>query len=243
MRASRKQRLELLQGLIDTDGSHNRKRNQCVFTSTDKALAYQVEELAASLGWKSYTCSHTARGFGVTTTGYQVMFTPVGDNPFKLRRKAALVKPKKVAGATYRIVQEVEPVLSVPTKFIDVDSPDHLYLVTEQFIPTHNCLGDTSRAKLIAKGPKRVYYVQLLLYRRGYQNLGLPVNRIVLLAWPRTKSSLDDLYVWEHVPTPEDEVLVDKVIEQTKHRQQIAELVQAGHLNIMDVKPTPSDDS
>lgn len=119
----------------------------------------------------------------------------------------------------------------------DLYDAEHLALVDHKF------LGDTSRAKLISKGPKRVYYVQLLLYRRGYQNLGLPVNRIVLLAWPRTKSSLDELYVWEHTPTPEDEVLVDQVIEQTKHRQKIAELVIAGHINIMDVPPTPSDDS
>ena len=119
----------------------------------------------------------------------------------------------------------------------DLYDAEYLALVDHKF------LGDTSRAKLIAKGPKRVYYVQLLLYRRGYQNLGLPVNRIVLLAWPRTKSSLDDLYVWEHIPTPEDEVLVDKVIAQTKERQQVAELVKSGALNIMNVKPTPSDDS
>jgi hypothetical protein len=118
-----------------------------------------------------------------------------------------------------------------------------LYDADWKALVDHKFLGDTSRNKLIAKGPKRVYYVQLLLYRRGYQNLGLPVDRIVLLAWPRTKSSLDELYVWEHTPTPEDEVLVDQVIEQTKQRQEVAKLVQAGQLSIMDVKPTPSDDS
>lgn len=118
-----------------------------------------------------------------------------------------------------------------------------LYDANWKALVDHKFLGDTSRAKLIAKGPKRVYYVQLLLYRRGYQNLGLPVERIVLLAWPRTKSSLDDLYVWEHTPTEADEALVDEVIAQTKQRQAIAELVQAGHIGIMDVPPTPSDDS
>lgn len=118
-----------------------------------------------------------------------------------------------------------------------------LYDADWKALVDHKFLGDTSRNKLIAKGPKRVYYVQLLLYRRGYQNLGLPVDRIVLLAWPRTKSSLDELYVWEHTPTPEDEVLVDQVIKQTRQRQEVAKLVQAGQLSIMDVKPTPSDDS
>lgn len=118
-----------------------------------------------------------------------------------------------------------------------------LYDAENLALVDHKFLGDTSRAKLISKGPKRVYYVQLLLYRRGYMNLGLPVNRIVLLAWPRTKSSLDELYVWEHVPVPEDEVLVDEVIRQTHHRQKVADLVTAGHLDIMQVPATPSDDS
>lgn len=107
----------------------------------------------------------------------------------------------------------------------------------------HKFLGDTSRQKLIAHGPKRVYYVQLLLYRRGYVNLGFRVDRIVLLAWPRTKSSLDELYVWEHVPTQEDEDLVDQVLATTRDRQVLAELVKGGQLDVMSVNATPSDDS
>lgn len=118
-----------------------------------------------------------------------------------------------------------------------------LYDAANRALVDHKFLGDSSRAKLIAKGPKRVYYVQLLLYRRGFQYLGLPVDRIVLLAWPRTKSSLDELYVWTHVPTDEDEKLVDQVLAQTKIRQQLAAEVQAGRINIMDVEAVPSDDA
>lgn len=117
-----------------------------------------------------------------------------------------------------------------------------LYDAENRALVDHKFLGDTSRAKLIAKGPKRVYYVQLLLYRRGYQYLGLPVDRIVLLAWPRTKSSLDELYVWTHVPDDADEKLVDQVLEDTRRRQELAELVKAGQLSLMDVPATPSAD-
>lgn len=118
-----------------------------------------------------------------------------------------------------------------------------LYDAANRALVDHKFLGDSSRQKLISKGPKRVYYVQLLLYRRGFQQLGLPVDKIVLLAWPRTKSSLDELYVWTHVPTEEDEQLVDTVLFQTRERQKVAELVKSGHINIMDVPPTPSDDA
>src|SRR5512146_2080184 len=167
MRGSRAQRLELLQGLMDTDGSHNRQRNQCVFTTTSKHLADRVRELAASLGWKSYTCTFTATGFGVATVAYQTMFTPVDGNPFRLTRKAALVQPKKLKGTAYRIIQEVTDTLTVPTKCIDVDSPDHLYLVTDQFIPVHNCQGESVRAALRRSGPPQHYLGQLLLYAVG----------------------------------------------------------------------------
>jgi len=118
-----------------------------------------------------------------------------------------------------------------------------LYDTYTRSLVDHKCLGDSSRQKLIAKGPKRVYYVQLLLYRRGYQNLGLPVDKIVLVAWPRTKSSLDELYVWEHTPTQADEDLVDQVLAQTSERQALAGLVRDGFLNFMDITPAPSDDS
>jgi hypothetical protein len=93
----------------------------------------------------------------------------------------------------------------------------------------HKFLGDSTR--------------QMLLYRRGYQHLGFRVDRIVLLAWPRTKSTLDELHVWEHTPTAEDEELVDRVLAGTKARQELARLVQDGVIDIMDVTPTPSDDS
>lgn len=243
LRASARQRLALLQGLMDSDGSHNQARNQCVFTSTSESLALQVTELAGSLGWKAYQCSFAAHGFGVETTAYQVMFTPLGANPFRLTRKARLVQPKRVAGADYRVVQEVTKVPTVATRCIDVDSPDHLYLATREFIPVHNCQGESTRSKLKSSGPPRHYFVQLLLYRRGYLNLGLPVDRVAIVSWPRTKSTLDEMYVWSHVPTPDDDRLVDDVLVQTRFREEVAQWVRDGRMSLMDVPAVPDDHS
>ncbi|HEY1705568.1 MAG TPA: hypothetical protein VGG75_38270 [Trebonia sp.] len=105
----------------------------------------------------------------------------------------------------------------------------------------HKGQGESTRAKLKANGPPRHYFVQLLLYRRGYQNLGLPVERIAIASWPRTKSTLDDLYVWSHVPTPQDDQFIEDVLTQTQFRQQVAGLVHAGQLGIMDVPAQPED--
>jgi replicative DNA helicase len=240
LRASRQQRLHLLQGLMDTDGSYNKGRKQCVFSTTDKALAAQVRELTLTLGWKAYVCDFAAHGFGVSTTAYQVMFTPTDANPFLLPRKAALVKAAPV-GAGYRIVQSVEPVESVPTRCIDVDSDDHLYLAGDFFLPVHNCQSEAIRTRLRRDGPPFHYYIQLLLYAIGYMNLGHPVERIALISWPRTKSTLDDLYVWEKTITNADLLAVEEVLKKTVIREDAAKLVTAGRLGFFEIPATPSE--
>jgi LAGLIDADG-like domain len=242
LRASRNQRLALLQGLMDTDGTWNRPRKQAVFTTTDKGLAEAAAELVATLGWKAKIFPQQARGFGVTTTAYHVAFTPSGENPFRLSRKASLVRMEGSRVSGYRIVQGIEPVPSVLTRCIDVDSPDHLYLAGEQLIPVHNCLGPTSLSKIRNRGPSQKYRVQLLLYGLGFRALGLPVKRVVLAAYPRTAATLDGMYVWERVITPEDDDLVTAILERTAIRKLVAAEVAAGRMTLMQVPAVPDDD-
>ena len=117
-----------------------------------------------------------------------------------------------------------------------------LYDAHERAVVDWKAQGDSTRAKLRSQGPPRHYFVQLLLYRRGYLNIGFPVDRVVLVSLPRTKSSLDDMYTWAHTPTADDDKLVDDVLAQTAFRQQVATLVRTGRLSIMDVPATPADD-
>jgi hypothetical protein len=116
-----------------------------------------------------------------------------------------------------------------------------LYDTYSRCVIDHKFQGDSTRGRLKSKGPPRHYYVQLLLYRQGYLNLGLPVERVVIVSWPRTKSTLDDMYVWSHVPTPEDDQLVRDVLAATGFRQYLATLVQAGQFDLMDVPAVPED--
>lgn len=139
LRASHAQRLALLRGLMDTDGTWNIARERAVFTSTDKGLATQVKELALTLGLKPQFNSWAANGYGVTTTAYGVEFLPIDFNPFRLPRKANRVTwNKNEAMARHRIVQSVEPGPDVKTACIAVDSPNHTYLCGEGLVPTHN---------------------------------------------------------------------------------------------------------
>jgi len=139
LRASYDQRLDLLRGLMDTDGTINIARNNEVsLTTTDESMTKQIAELVATFGWKPYVSSNpvswTHKGVKKWTTAWKLSFRPTGDNPF-------LVRAKDIPTTTlskYRIVRSVESVDTVPTQCIEVGSPDHTYLFGKNMIVTHN---------------------------------------------------------------------------------------------------------
>ena len=106
----------------------------------------------------------------------------------------------------------------------------------------HKCLGETTLPKLKNHGPSRRYKVQMLLYAKGFTLLGLPVLRTVLAAWPRTKSTLDPMYVWEHPITNADERLLQEVFHQTEIRKVYGNMIRAGRMQLLDVPAAPDDD-
>jgi hypothetical protein len=138
-RGSIQQRLDLLRGLMDTDGTWNKGRRKAVFESVDKRMSLGVYELAISLGQRPVVNEVRRTGFGKEVTAYMVSFTPVhGLNPFLSPVKADLVDVRFEVRARQRVIKSVEPTLTVPTQCIKVDSPDSTYLCTEGMIPTHN---------------------------------------------------------------------------------------------------------
>jgi hypothetical protein len=133
--ASFTQRLALLQGLMDTDGTVG---HYCEFSNSNKRLARQVLILIKSLGIKARIKSRIPKCNGKPASrSWRVTFStrlPV----FRLQRKLARISESIRADALNRYVVAVEPCPSVPVKCIAVDSPDRLYLCSESFIPTHN---------------------------------------------------------------------------------------------------------
>jgi len=118
-----------------------------------------------------------------------------------------------------------------------------LYDAAEQAVVDHKVLGESSLTKVQSlRGPPRKYVVQLLLYGLGYRNLGLPVRRVALAAYPRTQASLDGLYVWDREYSPADDELLREVFHQTDYRQQWANRVISGQLDIKQIPRTPSHD-
>lgn len=117
-----------------------------------------------------------------------------------------------------------------------------LYDAARRCVLDWKFLGPTTLGKLRRRGPSTAYFYQLLLYRRGFQRLGLPVDHVVLAALPRTESSLAGMYLWTHTPTPDDDAAVDALLARTELRHQLATEVHEGRLDIMAVPATPDDD-
>lgn len=174
LRAGYEQRLCLLRGLMDTDGSWNAQRRQAVFTSVDKALCVEVQDLALSLGQRAIVHTFTAHGYGITREAYRVTFTPVGGlNPFLLSRKADQVTVSAYAMSHRRVIVAVDVVPIVATQCIAVDSPDHTYLCTEWMIPTHNTTTSVAPSHIAKSVADFGYHQQSDWYLSGAAELEL----------------------------------------------------------------------
>lgn len=139
--ASEDQRLELLAGLVDTDGHVDRRRGRVRISTCDTRLAGQIERLVFSLGFRAYTMVTDAPGYGAYTSDkrvYQIGFQV--DRPIPTatprkqidrfdwaRRKRAIVAVRKST------TPEIGHCLSV-------DRPDGLYVVGRTNVVTHNSL-------------------------------------------------------------------------------------------------------
>ena len=133
------QRMELLRGLMDTDG-YVSKAGQCEFTQKNKALSLQVLELVRSLGYKATITEKAARCDGKDCGNvYRIMFFADREHPcFKLKRKAARLKEKLSDRMKAKSIVNITPIDICPSKCIMVDDPSHLYLAGDGFTATHN---------------------------------------------------------------------------------------------------------
>ncbi len=131
LRASLPQRIALVQGLMDTDGSWNKPRRRAVFTTTSKALAAAMAELLASSGEKPVTWWGKSRGSGLLVDYCHVEWTPTRFVPFRTPVKASLVSvpgPAKLARARWRTISEITAGPDVATACIAVNSRNLTYL-------------------------------------------------------------------------------------------------------------------
>lgn len=118
------QRLAVLQGLMDTDGTIG-KNGYCSFCSTSPGLAEDVAELVRSLGG----LAHIQPGKGYWKVGIKINL-----NIFRLSRKTARMRYDT---RTMARVVSIDPIEQEPSQCIAIDNEDHQYL-TSGYTRTHN---------------------------------------------------------------------------------------------------------
>ena len=130
---SRYNRLELLKGLLDTDG-HVGKDGNPMYTSVSKQLILDILEVARSLGINCKMLTQVNK-YGEY---YQIIFhTDI--TLFKLERKARKQRLSKTRHYKTAIVN-IEYIGEEQAKCVTVDSDNSCYLIGD-FVTTHNCKG------------------------------------------------------------------------------------------------------
>jgi hypothetical protein len=164
--AGREQRLELLRGLIDSDG-YVSKTGICQFYNTNYILVNQVRELVESLGYKVTEKAYIPKLNGVECApAKSITFKPIEDICYLSFKRKRICHREKQNNSKLRsqwhYIKSIESVPSQPVRCITVDSKDNLFLAGRQYIPTHNstlmtiyilwyaCFMDDQRVLLVA---------------------------------------------------------------------------------------------
>lgn len=135
-----RQRVELLRGLMDTDGASGKNvSTRCSYWSNSLRLALDVQELVRSLGGTAKLNGPNAR-----TKTYRVDMRISGGNPFYLPRKRAKWSNDSQSEASRRYGDKIErqivsisPIGRFAQTCISVEASDGLFLA-DGFIITHN---------------------------------------------------------------------------------------------------------
>ena len=147
LRSSFKQRLALLQGILDTDARTTMEACEELRVTTSRTLCEQIRELLCSLGYVPGPVRRTAGAWSLTWPHLESASSGQGG-----------------CSPATRAVMAIRPVESVPVRCITVDSPSHLYLAGESMIPTHNtsfALGIAAHAAVEARIPTLVFSLEM----------------------------------------------------------------------------------
>lgn len=150
MLGSKEQRMALLHGLMDTDGSVRGSdgRINVTFHSNSKALAKDVQILASSLGYRTSLKKQTRTDDGHKNDEYSVYFIVADEEAaslFTLPRHIEWINEHICDDKKFHHIYDDVAIAEVKDLHredemlcIYVDSPAHLFQITENHIVTHN---------------------------------------------------------------------------------------------------------
>lgn len=165
LRASKEQRLSLLQGLMDTDGTIS-KSGLCIsFSQKSELITDQVCELLASLGIKYSKKPKISSCNGKSHKSWVVQFHVFREDyevfrmPRKIARQRSRQSLKMSTGRSRHVhIKSITPIAPVQGNCITV-SGDGTYLCGRTMLPTHNSalLSIISLYCLIGEGKQKSY--------------------------------------------------------------------------------------
>jgi len=135
--ASQWDRLQLLAGLIDTDGCIAHRTRRVCFSTASEVLAEDVACLVRTFGWRATIAEFSPRlstsGIQGKKTVFQVTFSPDIDIPCRLPRKQ-----NTEFGVVRRRIAITEVCDAEPEEGRCIQVEGGSYLVGEHLLPTHN---------------------------------------------------------------------------------------------------------
>jgi phage terminase large subunit GpA-like protein len=145
LRADKKTRLDVLDGLIDSDG-HIREDGLVEFYNLNRRLVDDTFDLIAGLGFKPKISKKKQHQNDFVKNPhefiYRITFMAYKEKPVsKLPRKLNRLKSMgdcRITETFRRRVINIEKVQVRDVKCISVDSPSNLFLAGKSYIPTHN---------------------------------------------------------------------------------------------------------
>ena len=137
-------RIELLKGLMDTDGTIVKSGSTMQFNTSSEALRddfiFLVETLGGSAWYHTRTGKYKGKNGNVVVCNNCYVISlklPKHICPFYISRKRCRINPKSFSPS--RAIESIEYIGKKECQCIYVDCPEHLYL-TDHLIVTHNTL-------------------------------------------------------------------------------------------------------
>lgn len=187
--SSYEQRLDVLRGLMDSDGYFHKKRRRFVMNTSKKWQSEAIKKLVSSLGFKATEIETTNYLEGRKFKGWNCNFNTDGTNPFLCRNQDIEINITKESN--YKTIISCELVDTIPTKCIEVDSESHTYLYGHGFTVTHNTNKDLFKnykeQKMLPPFDKfldcsfNMYKLQLSMYQYFLEQTGYEVESRTLI--------------------------------------------------------------
>jgi phosphate starvation-inducible protein PhoH and related proteins len=193
-------RIELLQGLLDSDGGPVAQKGRTCriqYTTCSQALRDDVASLVCSLGgvvyWRQREANGRAPGMANrrpiahrNDSFVMEIRLPSRIEPFRLERKLEIYH-RHGGGRPMRFIDSIEPAGEMETVCIQVAAADALY-ITDDFLLTHNTLNDSFIILDEAQNtsPEQM---QMFLTRLGFGSKVVVTGDVTQIDLPREQAS------------------------------------------------------